>query len=101
MTGDVLAVKENLAGNIWEWCESAFDGVNDSATENRELRGSAWILNSSSPWGLASDRRTQGEPIPEEVDYYLGFRVAMIPEPSSLSLLLAGGAVLIAGRRKK
>ena len=30
----------------------------------------------------------------------IGFRVAMIPEPSSLSLLLAGGLVALAGRRK-
>jgi hypothetical protein len=31
----------------------------------------------------------------------MSFRITSVPEPSSLSLLLAGGAVLMAGRRRK
>ena len=37
----------------------------------------------------------------DDADDYAGFRVGIVPEPSSLSLLLAGGFVLMAGRRRK
>ena len=29
-------------GNVWQWQESAFDGVNDSTTEDRVARGGDW-----------------------------------------------------------
>ena len=86
-----------MAGNVWEWTESAFDGENNSPQEKREYRGGAWNFLGesyiSNAGRLASD--------PDGSQIVLGFRVAMIPEPSSLSLLLAGGAVLMAGRRRK
>lgn len=87
-------------GNVHEWNETAFDGLNDSATEIRLLRGGTWmadsffgseIVGSSVYFGISpSDERNT-----------VGFRIAMIPEPSSFSLLLAGGAVLMAGRRRR
>ena len=84
-------------GNVNEWLESAFDGSNNLATEDRVTLGGAWnnfveIINSSSRWYLPPQNDSTND---------TGFRVAMIPEPSSLSLLLAGGAVLMAGRRRK
>ena len=87
------------SGNAWEWEESAFDQINDSAGENRGLRGGSWEYSASFLYARQSqspalDKSTQGF-------YDVGFRVAMVPEPSSLSLLLAGGAVLVAGRRRK
>jgi len=77
-------------GNVWEWTDSPYD----STTENLELRGGSWhdsddiVLKSSSRFHQSSDF----------FDY--GLRIASVPEPSSLSLLLAGGAVLMAGRRR-
>jgi hypothetical protein len=83
-------------GNVAEWTETAFDLSNDSVTESRELRGGYWIsgnqdLNSSVHWNYGESPIVENDVV--------GFRVASLPEPSSLSLLLAGGAVLMAGRR--
>ena len=83
-------------GNVWEWNESAFDGSNNSASENRELRGGSWNLDSNF---LDASTRLSLVPTTYE-NASIGFRVASVPEPSSLSLLLAGGVVLLAGRRK-
>lgn len=89
-------------GNVAEWMENAFDRGNTSATENREVRGGAWISNSGYLSATVADNDVPGEPpAPERPGTaYLGFRVAGVPEPSSLSLLLAGGTVLMAGRRR-
>ncbi len=29
-------------GNVWEWNESAWDGLNDLSSENRAIRGGTW-----------------------------------------------------------
>ena len=88
-------------GNVAEWMENAFDRSNDSATENREVRGGAWV-NFPSYMGsaLADQSQPDREYLHTSGDGYLGFRVAGVPEPSSISLLLAGGAVLIRMRAK-
>ncbi|NCW27826.1 MAG: PEP-CTERM sorting domain-containing protein [Verrucomicrobia bacterium] len=81
-------------GNAEEWIEDAYDGINDTPNENRGVLGGHF--NSGNPGSKAvgiSGYTTSSE------FYFNGFRVAMIPEPSSLSLFLAGGAVLMAGRR--
>ena len=93
-------------GNVIEWTESARDGLNDSAGERRELRGGGWAngddwLSEQGPFGGRGNNPDWGLTPSTETNYEYGFRVAMIPEPSSLSLLLAGGAVLMAGRRRK
>ena len=85
-------------GNVWEWSESGLDGVNDSLAENRVMRGGSWD-NHHSYTLSATDQGING--LPSLGASSLGFRVASMPEPSSLSLLLAGGAVLMAGRRRK
>ena len=87
-------------GNLWEWMESAFDGVNDSAVENRELRGGGWHFSGVTNELDASTRLGENGTEPTNPGSF-GFRVASVPEPSSLSLLLAGGAVLMAGRRRR
>ena len=63
-------------GNVWEWHESALDGVNDSATELRELRGAGWRDPVSD---LASAALHSGDPTLE--NSFIGFRVASVPEP--------------------
>ncbi len=60
-------------GCMWEWFESAFDGSNDSATENRGYRGgdvdSSWIF-------LRADIRVPAAPM--GAYEHLGFRVASV-----------------------
>ena len=73
-------------GNAWEWLESPF--------ENFEMRGGSWLDDAGAL--IASPAFLY--PLAGGTE---GFRVAMAPEPSSLSLLLAGGAVLMAGRRRR
>ena len=86
-------------GNAWEWNESAFDYINNDATEVRAHRGGSWDGSWSEMHAAIS--WVGGFPTTDDDSLIdVGFRVAMIPEPSSLSLLLAGGAVLMAGRRR-
>lgn len=83
-------------GNSWEWTESASDGINDLAYENRDLRGGNYFNGSG-----FLDASYRGTFYPTEESFsvgYFGFRVASIPEPSSLSVLLIGVAG-VASRR--
>ena len=73
-------------GNVGEWREDIMEGTKrfyDLSNYNN------WEINTAAIAPTDSG------------DWRNGFRVASVPEPSSLSLLLAGGAVLMAGRRKK
>ena len=83
-------------GNVWEWNESAFDGSNNSASENRELRGGSWIGGSNN---LVSSNRLSIS-LTTENSYY-GFRVASVPEPSSGLLVLLGLGAVLRGRRRR
>ncbi len=84
-------------GNVWEWNESAFDGANNSASEDRALRGGFW----SNPEGdLRSSVRD--DIVPSSEFNYIGFRVASVPEPSTAVLvLMAGGAWLLRRRLRR
>jgi len=82
-------------GNVWEWTETAIDGNNDTAGENREVRGGSWLGNNIF---LYSETKNTADPTFETSVY--GFRVAMVPEPTSFLLLMMGGAVLMVRRRK-
>lgn len=82
-------------GNVWEWQESAFDGVNNSSSEGRAFRGGYW----DSPEGLLrSSGRFDGGP--SASSFVVGFRVASVPEPSVAVSLLATGAWLLTRRRR-
>jgi formylglycine-generating enzyme required for sulfatase activity len=83
-------------GNVWEWMESAYDGSNDSGSEERELRGGAWLSNSS--YLHASSR---GNIVPTFENFFNGFRVASVPEPSSGLLVLLGLSAVLRRRRKR
>jgi len=83
-------------GNVWEWLETANDGSNNSTTEMRDQRGGSWFSQANA---LNSSVRVEQNPFVEN-EYNTGFRVASVPEPSSLSLLALGG-VLVALRRRR
>ena len=75
-------------GNVWEWN----DAVSGSS---RGLRGGSW---NNFVFSLASSLRNDFGPSGE--NSYFGFRLASVPEPSSLVLsVLASGVVLL--RRKR
>ena len=92
----------DMGGNVFEWGESAFDGTLDDPNESRVLRGGNWGFSSG---GLQSSGRSNVGP--GFGVNSIGFRVAsvsaavaVVPEPSSVGLLVIGamGCVL---RRKR
>ena len=82
-------------GNVFEWAESGFTAPNDSAAESRVLRGGFWSSASS---GLQSSVRANGTPIVE--GSLTGFRVAAVPEPSVLWMMVAGAIGLMMRRKR-
>ena len=82
-------------GNVWEWMETAYDGSNNTAGENREFRGGSWSNNSDY---LDASLTTYANPSLEYLG--LGFRVANVPEPSTGLLVVLGLSGLLLKRRK-
>jgi formylglycine-generating enzyme required for sulfatase activity len=69
------------AGNVWEWNETFI-------SEGRGMRGGEWNLESKY---LAASFR---EWFPPDFETYgVGFRVATVPEPSTLGLIALGGTL--------
>jgi formylglycine-generating enzyme len=85
-------------GNVWEWNETALDESNEIVSETRVLSGGMWSANGND---LNASVLYYGSPSDEESGYGTGFRIASVPEPSSLSLLVLGGLVAALRRRKK
>ena len=80
-------------GNVWDWVESAYDGVNNSPSESRAIRGSDWANGE-----LALRASIRGPSGPFDSVVNAGFRIASVPEPSSALLLLS--TALLAGFRR-
>ena len=78
----------DMMGNVWEW--------------NETLIGSARVIRGCSYYDDvgALGSTSHGELEPYRDDPTIGFRVASVPEPSTL-LLLGLGAVIIRKRRKR
>ena len=79
-------------GNVSEWMESAFDGTNSSASQDRAVRGGSYqsvyypgIITNP----LISSARGIG--VPSNEIRNLGFRVASVPEPSTYALMALAG----------
>ena len=83
-------------GNALEMLESAMDGINDSSSKNRVFRGGTWSYDEPA---LRSSFRAPIAPSDEAV--ILGFRVASVPEPSSLALVLGGTAISTLFHRRR
>ena len=85
-------------GNVYEWQESAFDGVNNSVAELRVIRGGDW---GSTEDNLRSSFRSGFGP--SNAGTSTGFRVASIepvPEPATLAVgLLCLGVGMVRRRR--
>ena len=82
-------------GNVAEWLESAYDGSNSTGTEGRVIRGGDW---STSSINLRSSTRSNFSPSYSKNN--VGFRVASVPEPSAMALLVLGMLALV-GRRNR
>jgi hypothetical protein len=82
-------------GNVSEWQESAFDGINNSSSENRAIRGGFWNGANDSLNSLFA-----GSVDPAFSSDSVGFRVASVPEPSCAVLMIGSGLVLLARRRR-
>ena len=77
-------------GNVWEWNDAVIAG------SSRGLRGGAWSSNDNSL--LSSNRSDFVDP---SYEYFLiGFRVAAVPEPTSILLSMLAGGVLLARRKR-
>jgi formylglycine-generating enzyme required for sulfatase activity len=87
------------AGNVFEWTETGWDGINNFMDEYREVRGGSYgsttlqylDANTGRAYILPSTDQLTG----------VGFRVAGVPEPSALSLLAIGLSGLALVRRRK
>ena len=87
----------DMMGNDIEWMESPWNDPNYGAGSSRGLRGGSWYNNSSY---LHASARNYGYPALENNSFV--FRVASVPEPGSMTLLVSGLlACLIWWRRKK
>ena len=90
-------------GNVWEWIEASTIPIQGRYSSNDPMvyfGGSAIdIFGFGSDPLSASGEYFEGQE-PEHGSFDVGFRVAMIPEPSSLSLLALGGAVVALRRRR-
>ena len=87
-------------GNEEQWMESAFDGVNDSVTDNRSIRSGYWGT------GLGSLEPSYRYSSSADDDHGSGlsFRVASveaIPEPSIYALMSIGLSGLMMVQRRK
>jgi formylglycine-generating enzyme required for sulfatase activity len=82
----------DMMGNTWEWMESPYYDATFGTGSSRGWRGGSWQYDS---YVLASSVRYH-DFHPTDESNAVGFRVASVPEPGSLVLVVAGGLCLLA-----
>ena len=86
----------DMMGNVWEWTESPYDDTDFETDSSRAVRGGShydYRVKLESP-----SRTAYG---PDYESSRGGFRVAAVPEPASLALVLLGGlALVVKGKRR-
>jgi formylglycine-generating enzyme len=80
----------NMMGNVWEWNEELIFG------HNRGLRGGSF---GSSEIHLCASYRDDNDHMYESIN--IGFRVASIPEPGSITLLVCCAVAGLMWRRRR
>ena len=86
-------------GNVQEWMESVPGGESDG--NRRMMGGGSWNLGYAGFYGDILDGSSIGDAERWSDGETFGFRVAMIPEPSALSLLVVGLGALAMMRRRR
>ena len=83
-----------MMGNVWEWME----GPHEESFSSRQLRGGG---SCSFDTDLASSyNRDTYYHNPETEEWLVGFRVASVPEPATMSLLGLGGVLALLKRKR-
>ena len=84
-------------GNAAEWGESALDGVNDlSSGETIVFRGGTWVHPDGSLESSTRDGQSSANGA-----LFLGFRVAVVPEPSTGLLTMIGAFSILVTRTRR
>jgi len=78
-------------GNAWEWNDAVVSGT------RRGRRGGSWNYIPLTGMGLASTARLTEDPSVEYND--IGFRVASVPEPTSVFLAIFASGMLLTRRK--
>ncbi|MGC1480865.1 MAG: SUMF1/EgtB/PvdO family nonheme iron enzyme [Chthoniobacterales bacterium] len=87
-----------MAGNLGEYTESAFDGINDFGSEQRAVRDAYY--NTTGPTEFRSSFRQGLSANSENIN--TGFRVAaVVPEPKITSALVAAGLLCLIARVRR
>ena len=88
---------QGQGGNVFEWMESASDGLNNLSSENRAFRGGFW--GSSGSFLRASLR---GSYVPSTSNFVVGFRVASVaPVPEPVTAVIGIGLLWIGVCRRR
>jgi formylglycine-generating enzyme required for sulfatase activity len=76
-------------GNVWEWNDAVISG------SSRGMRGASFVSSGNT---LRSSGRGNSDPANENSSR--GFRVASVPEPTSMVLTMLAGGVMLARRKR-
>jgi formylglycine-generating enzyme required for sulfatase activity len=88
-------------GNLWEWLETANDLSNNDASELRAIRGGGFDNINTDSYQKSNSASASWGSQPTDGNIKNGFRIAMVPEPSAVSLLAVGLGGLAMMRRRR